>query len=218
MLTIFPSLVNANVLDLGSVIKGLEPHCDGFHVDVMDNHFVPNLTWGPLFINPIAKTATKSVAVHLMVTDPVSIIKKISLKPIDIVIFHIEIEKNISEVINVIKEKKVNIGLALSPRTAVEQIKPFGHVIDQVLLMSVEPGASGQHFLPTAVDRLEELVLLRQQNSWQFSISMDGGINETNISLLAKKGCSNVAVASAIFDQPDLIQALNNLYEAAGDD
>jgi ribulose-phosphate 3-epimerase len=210
---IFPSLIAADVLNLQSVIDLLEPHCDGFHIDVMDNHFVPNLTWGPLMVNAIAQHSTKPLFVHLMVDDPESIVKNLQLKPSSIVAFHIESKVKIETLKNYLKQHNLISSLAINPQTDLNSIKSKLSTVDQVLLMSVNPGFSGQKFLESSIDRLKWLNKYKKEHNLDFQIAMDGGITKDNITILAQNGCTIFGIASAIFAQSDPVKALLELYE-----
>jgi ribulose-phosphate 3-epimerase len=211
---IHPSLISADLLNLKNVIKTLEPHCDGFHIDVMDNHFVPNLTWGPMFIKAIAQATDKPLFVHLMIDNPETFLEKIHIKRASTVSFHIENTKNISQMIKRIKENKWHANIAIKPNTPLEKILPFLNDISSVLLMSVEPGFSGQQFLAGSLDRLKELAAYRKEKELNVAIVMDGGINKTNIGHLAQHGCDEVGVAAAIFTTEDPVASLEELYQA----
>ncbi|MGE0206793.1 MAG: ribulose-phosphate 3-epimerase [Candidatus Babeliales bacterium] len=212
---IYPSLISADLLNLHTVIKNLEPHCDGFHLDIMDNHFVPNLTWGPMFIKAIAHATTKPVFVHLMIENAEKFLEKIEIKRASTVSFHIENTKNISEAIQRIRENKWHANIAIKPNTPLEKLFPYLGMIDSVLLMSVDPGFSGQRFLESSWERLKKLAAYRKEEKMNFMICMDGGINSTNIAELARNGCDEVGVAAAIFSTPDPVAALKELYNAA---
>ena len=215
MIKIFPSLISANLLTLEADIATLEPHSDGFHIDVMDNHFVPNLTWGAQFTNAFVGVCQKPLFVHLMITNPQEFIQTLSLRTIDVLCFHIETTSNPELLIKQIKEKKWKVAITLKPKTALSEIFPFLHLIDQVLLMSVEPGFSGQQFLDCSIERLDSLVQFRKEQNLGFEIVMDGGINQTNIGELAQKGAHSFGIAGAIFDAPDPIKAIEALRKVA---
>lgn len=212
---IYPSLISADLLNLATVIKTLEPHCDGFHIDVMDNHFVPNLTWGPMFIKAIAQATDNPLFIHLMIDNPEDFLDKIHIKRSNTVSFHIENTKNIQQTIKRIRENKWQANIAIKPNTPLEKILPFLNDISSVLLMSVEPGFSGQQFLSSSFDRLKELAAYRKEKELNFAIIMDGGINKTNIGQLAQHGCDEVGVAAAIFNAQNSVQALQELYQLA---
>jgi ribulose-phosphate 3-epimerase len=200
----------ADQLNLEKVIRFLQPHCAGFHLDVMDNHFVPNMTWGADTVNAIAQ-ASDLVWVHLMIDNPVNFYHKLVLKPDSLISFHIESKTNVFTTSKIIKEKKHRLSIAISPKTPLSAIFPFLNVIDQVLVMSVEPGFSGQPFLKEALDRIFELIAYRNQYKGTFSIGVDGGVNAENIVELAKHGVVDYAVGGAIFRQENYVKALKNL-------
>jgi ribulose-phosphate 3-epimerase len=209
-LKIFPSLISGDLLNLEQQIKQLEPHCAGFHLDVMDFHFVPNLTWGTQFVNAIREITTKQIWVDLLVDHPEYYLEKLALHHNDIVSIHYE--SNYPETIfNSIKQMGLQVSLALDPKTPLEVIEPFIKKIDQVLLMSVKPGFSGQAFIPRSVERVKQLNTFRKQHNAQFTIAMDGGLNEKTLPLVLPYGLDMVGIASGIFDHNDPIKALELL-------
>jgi ribulose-phosphate 3-epimerase len=214
---IFPSLISADLMNLEQVIKELEPHCNGFHIDVMDDHFVPNLTWGPQFVNALAGLSEKPLFVHLMVEEPLRMVERLSLKPGSIVSFHIEAECRINEMKQVLDAQSLISSAAISPKTPLEKIGPFIDTVDQILLMSVNPGFSGQPFLPDSIERLDWLANFRKTLGKDFIISMDGGINRENIGECAKHGATSFGIASGIFSEPNPVAALQALYKIAQD-
>ncbi|HLW72436.1 MAG TPA: ribulose-phosphate 3-epimerase [Candidatus Babeliales bacterium] len=211
MVNIYPSLMAANPLRLENEIHLLEPYCAGFHLDVMDNHFVPNITWGAQTVNAIAQMG-KLVWVHLMVEKP-DIFYDTLILPVDsIVSIHIESEIDIFSFAKIVREKKHKVSIAISPKTPILRLVPFLDMVDQVLLMSVEPGFSGQHFLQNSFDRLRELVEYRRKHDSLFRIGCDGGIDITNINMVVETGVDDCAIATAIFQQQDHVAALQQLY------
>lgn len=213
MAHIYPSLISANLLNLQTEIQKLDPYCIGYHLDIMDNHFVPNLTWGPAFIDAIGRGTTRQLWVHLMVDNPLSWVEKLTLPANSTVSFHIETKDNVNDIIKFIHDKKWRASITLSPKTNVEAALPVANVVDQVLVMSVEPGYSGQQFLPHVVTKVQELVAYRAKHTLKFSIAMDGGINKDNIAMLAHEGVEDFAIAHAIFGQPDAVKALQELQQ-----
>ena len=210
MKAIYPSLISADLLHLGDVIKTFNPICDGFHIDIMDNHFVPNLTWGAAFANTITAASKNPTWVHLMVDNPEKWLPILQLTPGSTLSFHIENSLDKNQAIRSIREKKLKPSIAISPKTALEEILPFAHLVDQILIMSVEPGFSGQNFMPEVMTKIAPLVQMRTEKKLHFTIAMDGGIDATNINMLAQKGVDQFAAAKAIFGQPDPVAA----YEA----
>ncbi len=214
-IAIYPSLISANLLQLGNEIEALESYCDGFHIDVMDYHFVPNLTWGSAFVNAIRNHTTKRLWVHLMMEKTLSFIETIHLAPGDIVSFHIEEKIDFNVAIKSIKAKKMKVSIAIKPKTPLAELFSLLPYIDQVLLMSVEPGFSGQPFLPDSLQRLQDLIEYRKEKSLLFTIGMDGGIDATIIGTLARMGVAEVGVAAGIFGHSNRVRALLELYDAA---
>lgn len=210
---IYPSLISGDLLNLERTITNLEPHCSGFHVDIMDNHFVPNLTWGAQFATAIGSATTKPVWVHLMVDDPRLFVQRMTLPPESIVSFHIESGSDIQQISADILKNKWVPSLAISPKTDVEKVFPHLDVIDHVLLMSVEPGFSGQQFLPHSAQRLETLIQHRIDHNLDFVVGMDGGINTGNIANLFQKGAQHFAIASGVFAHNNPVEALQKLNE-----
>ena len=209
---IFPSLISADILNLESEIKKFDPLCAGYHIDIMDNNFVPNLTWGSQFANAIAHCTNKKTWVHLMVEKPEILFSKLLLPEGSIVTFHIEHTSNKKNLVKQIKEKNCLPSIAINPKTPVSELFTFlDKDIHQILLMSVEPGFSGQQFIPEVIDKIEPLILFREANNLNFKLSMDGGINEKNIVLISQKGVEQFGIASGIFAQADPVTALNEL-------
>lgn len=211
MKKIFPSLISADLLHLGDVIEAFNPICDGFHLDIMDNHFVPNLTFGADFANAIAAAAQKPTWIHLMVYNPAGFLDILKLTAGSTLTFHIENNSNIDQLISYIKEKKWRASIAINPKTALEEIFPYLDMVDQILIMSVEPGFSGQHFMHESVAKIAPLVQARMQKKLNFTIAMDGGIDASNIGFLAQSGVDEFGVAKAIFGAADPVEAYKKL-------
>lgn len=210
--SIFPSLISADIMNLRGEIEKLDPHCDGYHIDVMDNQFVPNLTWGSQFVNAIANTTQKPLFVHLMVKDPTNWIDELNLTQHSSIVIHIESEGIARKNLMRIKERYLNAGIALNPQSSVETIFHVLDLVDSVLLMSVEPGLSGQTFLPEVLKKIDPILGYRQAQGLKFHLAMDGGIGQNNIARLALLGVEQFGIASAIFDEPNQLKALKELY------
>lgn len=216
---LFPSLISSNLLELGQTIATLDPYVDGYHLDVMDFHYVPNLTWGPCFINAIRRATKKQLWIHLMVDEAERYLERFELAPNDIVSFHEQPSLHATlKLYQELNKRNLIPGFALKPTipvTAIELLLHYHVNIRHVLLMSVEPGFSGQTFLPPSLDRLHELVRLRSELDAHFSIGIDGGITQENIGTVSAAGAQDIAVASAIFSQPDPLQAIKLLRQKA---
>lgn len=215
---IYPSLISADILGLRDVIKKLNSVCDGYHLDIMDDHFVPNLTWGPAFVEAIAKETTLPLHIHLMVTDPTTWESRISWNSKDTLIFHIESFKNerdlINDFITDVQASHARVGIAINPITPIESIKPWLDYVSVVLVMSVTPGFSGQKFIDVT-DKVKTLKDLRDKCNYSYEIGVDGGINADNIEQIQMAGADSVGVAAAIFFQKnrDYVQALQGLQK-----
>ena len=216
MSQIYPSLMAGDILNLQREIEILEKsEAAGYHIDIMDGHFVPNLTWGQMFVEAFNRVTIKPLWVHLMVDDYhrwVDFLLPV-LSDNSIVTFHFESKNNFREASVLIKENNLIPSIAINPKTPVEKVFPFLDVIHHVLIMSVEPGYSGQPFLPEIINKIDTLVSACQMNESKVTIAMDGGIKEDNIALLAQKGVEQFAVGSGIFDHTDRVAAVKKLYD-----
>jgi len=212
MPSIYPSLIGADQLNLAQTIQRLNPYVIGYHLDVMDNHFVPNLTWGAPTVNAISQVTDHVLWVHLMVTNPTDWLDTLKLKPGSIISFHYEaLHESKAPIIKAIKQKGWLASVTINPNTPVEDIFHLLPSVDQVLIMSVEPGFSGQIFIIDVVEKIEPLITYRRAHNLDFRIGIDGGINEDNIAMLINKGADDVAIASGIFAHSDPVEALKRL-------
>lgn len=213
---IYPSLISADLLKLGEVIKNLSTLCDGYHIDIMDNHFVPNLTWGAGFVKSFLKATGLPLDVHLMVDDPMNWLDKFDLRLIDTFIFHyepIEDLEKINKLIDKVKDKKWKVGIAINPATDVDSVEEFLSCVDQVLIMSVEPGFSGQDFISSMKNKIIRLADMKMVDDLKFKICVDGGVDKGNIKMLSEIGVQRCGVASAIFSDKDYLKDLSELYD-----
>lgn len=209
---VYPSIINANLLNIQSQLTLLDRHCPGYHIDVMDGYFVPNSTFGVAMVNAIARESTTTHQwVHLMVINPEFYIATMQLLPGSLVTFHFETNIEIKKTSALIKEKKWKASIAISPKTAPEKLFPYLHDFDQVLVMSVEPGFSGQPFLTESVEKVALLNAYRQTAGLQFRIGIDGGVSLANCVQLAQVGVDDFAVASAIFESQDPVDAITRM-------
>lgn len=210
MIEIFPSLISADLLNLQKEIETLEPYCAGFHLDIMDFHFVDNITWGFDFINQIRKFSKKQLQIHLMVQYPEKYLSRLILNQNDIISIHIESVSNIpvEEILYKIRDLNLMPSIAISPFTPLESLISLNFKLEHVLLMSVNPGFSGQKFMPHTINRLIALNNFRQTHNSYFKICVDGGINLDNYKILIQNGADQLAIASAIFDFKNRIEAL----------
>jgi len=211
---VYPSLISSDLLNLRGVIEELDRHVDGYHIDVMDDHFVPNLTWGPAFVGAMRKATDRPFHLHLMVDNPEKWLNRVELYESDIFIFHKEVfsdDQASKQFLEKVKQTRCRVGIAINPQTPVESIFSFLSDLDHLLLMSVEPGFSGQKFIEDVLAKVVSLCEYRDKHSYKFSIGMDGGINLENLKLLAEAGVDEVGVASAIFSAPDPVAVIKEM-------
>lgn len=209
---IYPSLIAAPQLEIKNIITLLEPYCDGFHLDIMDFHFVPNLTWGPDMINAIRSSTTSQLWVHFMVDQPSNYLKKITLNTQDIVTIHRE-HQQYQKLLLDIKKSGYQAGLAYNPATPLDTDINLYKTIDQIVIMSVEPGFSGQQFQPNTLEKVKQLVQLKNEHKLEFSIALDGGINLENFSTIQSAGADTCAIGSALFKKADPITILQKFKQ-----
>jgi len=197
---IAPSILSADFSQLGNEIKRLEDGgADMIHVDVMDGHFVPNLTIGPTVIKALRNYSTLPFDVHLMISPVHKYIKDYADAGADIITIHPEATENLEESVNLIKKLNKKVGLSLNPDTPIDKIKKFLSSIDLVLIMSVYPGFGGQKFIPNVIDKIKELKNIKKKQNMKFDIEVDGGINFDNSKLLIEAGANILVSGTTIF-------------------
>jgi len=197
---IAPSILSADFSQLGNEIKRLEEGgADMIHVDVMDGHFVPNLTMGPPVIKALRKYTKLPFDVHLMISPVHKYIKDYADAGADIITIHPETTDNLEDSIQHIKKLNKKIGISLNPETQIEVVKNFLEKIDLVLIMSVHPGFGGQKFIPKVLDKIKELKKIKDQQNLNFDIEVDGGINFDNNKLVIKAGANILVSGTTIF-------------------
>lgn len=209
-----PSLLSADFGNLRAEAKQVEPLADYFHIDVMDGHFVDNLTIGPPVVNALRAGLEKPFDIHLMIDYPIHYAPRFEVRSGDIVTFHIESKDEPFRTIDAIREMGVGVGISLRPVTPITAIFPYLDLVDLVLVMSVEPGFGGQKFMPQAVERIRRL--REEIGTRPVVISVDGGINETNVGKVVDAGADLIVAGSAIFKHRDRLAAMRALLAAAG--
>mgnify|MGYP003320596437 FL=1 len=197
-----PSILSADFSKLGEDIKRLEDSgADMIHVDVMDGHFVPNLTIGPPVIKSLRKYTKLPFDVHLMI-DPVhKYIKDYSDAGADIITFHPEATENISETINLIKSLNKKVGISLNPNTEISAATDYLDKIDLILIMSVYPGFGGQKFISEVIQKIKDLDQIRKEKKLNFSIEIDGGINFETSKIAIDAGVDILVSGTTIFKE-----------------
>ena len=198
---IAPSILSADFSQLGNEIKRLEKAgADMIHVDVMDGHFVPNLTMGPPVIKTLRKYTNLPFDVHLMISPVHKYIKDYAEAGANIITIHPEATENLEKSIQHIKDLGKKIGVSLNPNTKIDVIKKFLSNIDLVLIMSVHPGFGGQKFMPEVLDKIKKLKKIKDQKNLKFDIEVDGGINFDNNKLVIDAGANILVSGTAVFE------------------
>ena len=207
-----PSILSADFGKLNEEITAIcDGGCDLIHVDVMDGHFVPNMTLGPVVVTPVAKIATKPLDVHLMVENNTFFVDLFApLKP-EYISFHIESEKHPHRLIQKIRDYGIKPAIVLNPHSTPESIEYLLEDLDMVLLMSVNPGFGGQKFITSVIEKSKKLKELINKRNPKCLIQVDGGVNDKNIYELKDAGVDVVVAGSFVFSQDDYSKAIKSL-------
>ena len=212
MVKIAPSLLSADFACLKKEIDKIKV-AEWIHYDVMDGHFVPNISFGYSILKDVSKVTDKYLDVQLMISDPFKYVDNFIASNASLIVFHYEaVEENeINKLIKHIKNNNIDVGIAIKPDTCQDVLKPFLSQLDLVLVMSVEPGFGGQTFNHSAIEKNSKLAKLREENNYHYLIEVDGGINESTAKLCRQEGVDVLVAGSYVFNSDDYTKAIESL-------
>ena len=209
MVKIAPSILSADFSKLGEEIQDVERGgADWIHIDVMDGHFVPNITIGPLIVDSVRPITKLTLDVHLMIENPDQYIEAFAKAGADYITVHAEACTHLHRTIQLIKSFGVKAGVVLNPATPPSVLEYVLEEIDMVLLMSVNPGFGGQAFIPSVLDKIEQVDRMIKEKGLSIEIEIDGGVNEETAKLCIEKGATVLVAGSAIYNKEDRKQAI----------
>jgi len=211
---IAPSILSADFSKLGDEIKSVEAAgADWIHVDVMDGHFVPNITIGPLVVEAVRRVTSLPVDVHLMIENPDRYIKDFAKAGADLISVQLEACVHLNRTIHMIKEVDRRAGVVLNPSTPLSSLEWIMEDVDFIMIMSVNPGFGGQEFIPNSLDRVRALRRMIRDRGLSTLIEIDGGVNEKTIKMISDAGVDVFVAGSAIFKSPDYKKTIDTFRD-----
>ena len=215
MALLAPSLLSADFVRLAEDIARVEAAgADWLHLDIMDGHFVPNLTFGPPIVAAIRKISKLPLDVHLMVTNPAALVEQFAEAGADYLTVHVETEPHLHRLVNRIRELGVKPAVTLNPATSVDLLDEILIEVDMVLVMSVNPGFGGQKFIPASLDKIRRLRQKLKRLDRQVLIEVDGGVNQATAPQLIEAGADVLVAGSAVFGSADMKATITALKQA----
>ena len=199
-----PSILNADFSNLGAAIKAIEPVADYIHLDVMDGHFVPNITFGPIVVEAVKKMTAVPLDTHLMIYNQPEWVETFADAGSDRISFHLRSCRDCESVVRAIRGLGVSPGLAISPEVPVFELKPFLAMVDFVIVMCVYPGFGGQKLMPEMLNRVGAIKRDASELGVSVEVEVDGGVKAQNLPMVIEAGADNVVVGSSIFASEDV--------------
>ena len=214
---IAPSVLSCNFLELGKEIKAVEKAgADLIHIDVMDGHFVPNITIGPLFVEAIKKIASKPLDVHLMIDNPGAFVNDFAVKGADIVTIHAEADNHLMRTLDLIKSAGKRAGISLNPSTPLSILDHVIHIVDLILIMTVNPGFGGQAYIPSMEEKIRNARKMIDKSGRKIDLEVDGGIKADNAKKVVQAGGNILVMGTEIFHSKDYKKKMQEVRKKIG--